>query len=79
MTTYTVTDDKLCSDAAAKRYANADRRILIGVRDTLEILGIPVPDYAKRKTEARTRSCKITAAYAADNPHIPPAPLTYRH
>ncbi|MBL8553263.1 MAG: hypothetical protein JNL41_03215 [Phenylobacterium sp.] len=42
---------------------------MIGLRATLELLGLPLPDYAQRKPPGpRTASAKVIAAmYAADN------------
>ena len=78
MATYTVTDELISSPQAAVHFSTSDRRILIGMRATLEVLGIPVPEYAKRKPTGRPPSRVIAAAYAADNPNQAPAPLTYK-
>ena len=46
----------------------ADRRIMIGLRATLEMLGIPLPEWAERKPTGRKPGRAIMAAYRADNP-----------
>lgn len=77
MAIYTVTDDKISSPAAAA-HLSYDRRVMIGVRNTLEILGIPLPEWVKRKPPGRPPSRAILRALGADNPQQAPAPLTYQ-
>jgi hypothetical protein len=67
MAVYTVTDDMLCSEQAATYFQRADRRVMIGLRASLEILGIPVPDYAKRKPPGVAPSRAVESAYQADH------------
>lgn len=50
MPTLTVTTDLIESQQAATYFTNADRRVMIGLRATLEMLRLPVPEYARRKT-----------------------------
>ena len=77
MATYTVTDDKISSPQAAA-HLGYDARVMTGVRNTLEILGIPLPEWVKRKPPGRPPSRTILQALAADNPNQAPAPLTYK-
>lgn len=77
MAVHTVTDDLLRSNRAAAYFTTADRRVMIGLRAALEMLGIPIPDYAARKPSGRPGARDIIAAHAADNPQPAPAPLTY--
>lgn len=49
-------------------FAQADRRVLIGLRATLELLGIPVPEYAVRKPAGRPPARAVAAAFNADHP-----------
>jgi hypothetical protein len=74
--TYTVTDDRLSSEAAAIHFSTADRRVLIGIRAALELLGVPVPQYALRRSSGRPPSRVIAAACDADNPTY--KPLAYQ-
>jgi hypothetical protein len=74
--TYTVTDDLIRSDKAAQYLGNADRRIRIGFRLALELLGLPVPESAVRKPTGRPPSRMIAAACDADNPTY--KPLAYQ-
>ena len=67
MATYTVADDVLCSEQAASYFQRADRRVLIGLRACLELLNIPVPEYAKRKPPGRPPSQAVAVAYQADH------------
>lgn len=76
MATYTVTDDLIRSPSAEDYFCNADRRVVIGLRATLEMLGIPVPDYATRKPPGRHPAKHIMAAYDGDHPKY--RPLEYR-
>ncbi len=76
MATYTVSDDKLNTPEAADYMASRDRRIMIGFRDALEALGIPVPDYARRQPPVRIAARVLATQYDADNPSY--RPLAYR-
>lgn len=71
MAVHTVNDDILLSPAALAYFSRADRRVLIGLRATLEMLGIPVPEYAERRPPGRPPSRAVTSAYRADNPGEP--------
>jgi hypothetical protein len=68
MAVLTVSTDTLESERAAEYFTRADRRVMIGLRAALEILGLPVPAYAVRHVPGRTPARDVTAAYAADNP-----------
>jgi hypothetical protein len=68
MGTYTVSDDALTSAQAEAYFSRADHRALMGLRATVEILGIPVPDYAVRRKPGRTPAKDVMRAYRADNP-----------
>lgn len=46
----------------------ADRRIMIGLRATLEMLSIPLPEWAERKPTGRKPGRAIAAAFRSDNP-----------
>jgi hypothetical protein len=74
MATYTVTDDILHSDAAAAYFDRADRRIKSGMRATLKMLAIPLPEYARPKAPGQSPAKQVMLAYAADNPA--PRPMT---
>lgn len=76
MTTYTVTDDIIRSPHAEEYFLNSDRRYMIGLRATLEMLKIPVPEYATRKPPGRPPARHIMAAYDADHPRY--RPLEYK-
>jgi hypothetical protein len=49
-------------------FTKADHRILCGCRATLEMLGIPLPEWAKRKPTGPKPGQRIAAAYRQDNP-----------
>ena len=68
MATYTVTDDVLNSEQAQGYFARAHPRALMGLRATLEILGIPVPTYAIRRKPGRTPAKDVMDAIRADMP-----------
>ena len=72
MTTYTVNDDLLTSAQAEAYFEDGDRRIKLGMRACLELLRIPLPEYAKRKpTGPKTKSAAlVAAAYAADHGRV---------
>lgn len=71
MTEITVNDELLNSQAAKEYFSRADGRVMIGVRATLEMLGIPVPEYARRKPTGRPPSRSINAAFKVDHPGEP--------
>jgi hypothetical protein len=58
------------SPQAEAYFARADRRVMIGLRATLEMLGIPIPDYAHRRKPGPTPASAALAAFAADNPTL---------
>lgn len=49
-------------------FSKADHRIMCGCRATLEMLGIPLPDWARRKPTGPKPGRAIAAAFRADNP-----------
>jgi len=63
-------DTSVLSTDYAETYftERADRRIMIGLRATLEMLCIPLPEWAERKPTGRKPGRSIAAAYRADNP-----------
>lgn len=74
MATYEIDDEILNSDAAAGYFERADKRALMGLRATCEILGLPLPDYALRRKPGRTPAGDVRNAYAVDHPV--PRPMT---
>jgi hypothetical protein len=78
MYTDTVTPDVLNSPQAAEYFTRADRRVMIGLRACLEMLGLPVPDYAKRRMPGATPAKAMLAAYHADNPQPRPIVIAGR-
>lgn len=67
MAVFTINDDIITSEAAKGYFCQADRRVMIGLRAALEMLGIPVPDYAKRRQPGLPPSRSVQAAYRADH------------
>jgi hypothetical protein len=53
---------------ASEYFSKADHRILCGFRVALEMLGIPLPEWAQRKPTGPKPGKAIAAAYRADNP-----------
>ena len=53
---------------ATDYFTKADHRILCGCRATLEMLDIPLPDWAQRKPTGPKPGRAIMAAFRADNP-----------
>ena len=53
---------------ATDYFTKADHRILCGCRATLEMLGIPLPEWAQRKPTGPKPGKAIMSAYRADNP-----------
>lgn len=70
-TTIQVDYSVIYSPQAEAYFARADRRATIGLRAALELLGIPVPDYATRRKPGRTPARDVLAAYGADHPKQP--------
>lgn len=68
MATYNVSDDALNSEAARQYFTRADRRIVIGLRYALEMLKLPVPEYAHRRERGPSPARAVLTAYRADNP-----------
>ena len=68
MASHTVTDDVLHSASAETYFTHADRRVMIGLRATLELLGLPTPEYARRRKPGPAPARAVTAAFQADNP-----------
>jgi len=65
----TLVDISVIYSAAAEAYfTNADRRILSGLRATLDMLRVPYPDYAERQARRPLPGKAIIAAYDADHP-----------
>lgn len=59
--------DRLHDPRVAQHIANVDSRITGGFRLALEVLGISLPDYAKRKPAGRPSIAKLMAAADADS------------
>lgn len=68
MGTATVTTDIINSPQAQAYFTRADRRVMIGLRAALEMLRLPVPEYALRRKSGPTPAKATLAAYEADNP-----------
>ena len=58
----------LDTPGAEAYFTKADPRIMCGCRATLETLGIPLPDWAKRKPTGPKPGRAIAAAFRADHP-----------
>lgn len=78
MATFTVTDDIINSEQAEAYFIRADRRVMIGLRAALELLGLPTPEYARRRKTGPTPAKAAMAAYHADNPQRRPMVLAAR-
>lgn len=68
MTNYTVDADVLYSARAEDYFTNADRRVMIGLRAGLELLGLPLPDYAIRRKPGWTPALEVQRAFRTDYP-----------
>ncbi len=68
MNTHTVSTLIINSRHAQDYFTNGDRRIMIGLRAALEMLALPVPDYARRKMPGQSPAKAAFAAFSADNP-----------
>ena len=66
--THSITDDILNSLAAERYFTQADSRIMIGLRATVEMLGLPTPEYARRRKPGPTPAKSVAQAFMADNP-----------
>jgi len=78
MATHSITDDILNSLAAETYFTRADSRIMIGLRATVELLGLPTPEYAKRRKPGPTPAKRVATAFQADNPVARPTALQPR-
>ncbi len=67
MPTHTVSDDILLSSQAEEYFNRADRRTRAGLRTALELLGLPLPDYAKRRLPGPRAGQGVLAAYHAEH------------
>ncbi|MDJ0278438.1 hypothetical protein QLH51_16700 [Sphingomonas sp. 2R-10] len=67
--------DRIHDPRVAAHIENVDSRVRGGFRLCLDILGIPLPDYAKTKPAGRPSIAKLMAAADADSGTI----RTYRH
>lgn len=65
---------RLDDPRVAEHISRVDSRITGGFRLALEVLGIPLPEYAKRKPAGRPSIAKLMAAADADSGTI----RTYR-
>ena len=68
MTIHTVDDTILHSPTAEAYFRGGDRRILIGLRTTLELLKLPTPAYCLRRAPGPKSNAGVALAFAADNP-----------
>ena len=66
MNTVTVNIDRINNRPVADYLASTDRRVTIGVRFTLEALGIELPDFLCRKPAGRPGRAALMAAVDAD-------------
>lgn len=66
--TITIDTTVLDTPGAKTYFTKADRRILCGCRATLEMLGIPLPEWAERKPSGPKPGRAIAAAFRVDNP-----------
>ncbi|ODP36197.1 hypothetical protein [Sphingomonas turrisvirgatae] len=77
MTFHTVNTSALNSVEAEQYFTGTDRRYMTGLRATLEMLGLPLPDYAMRQPAGRRPAKAVMAAYQLDN-HSQRHPAGYR-
>lgn len=68
----------LYSPAAESYFTRADRRVMIGLRATLEMVGLPLPDYALRRERGRSPASRVADAFKADHPTGLPTTLALR-
>ena len=66
MSNVSIDTSRLSDPRIATHLAGADRRIVNGFRLALDILGVPLPDYAERKPAGRPSIAKLMAAADAD-------------
>lgn len=74
----TVDTDVLNTPHVQAYLLNQDRRVLTGLRYTIEALGLPMPDYAARRKPGPTPGKAALAAFYADNPQALPTTLANR-
>ena len=75
MAIFTVDTTRIDNVHVADYLASTDRRVTIGVRFALEMLGLEVPDFLKRKPSGRSSVGALMAALDADIGN----PNSYRH
>jgi hypothetical protein len=66
MTIATIDTSRINNPHVAAYLASTDRRVTIGVRFALEMFGIEVPDFLKRKPSGRSSVATLMAAADAD-------------
>jgi len=62
----TVDTSRIDNKPVADYLASTDRRVTIGVRFALEMFGIEVPEFLKRKPSGRSSVATLMAAVDAD-------------
>ena len=67
MTIATIDTSRVDNERVAAYLASTDRRVTIGVRFTLEALGLPLPDFLCRKPAGRPGRAALMAAADADS------------
>lgn len=67
MTIATVDTGRIDNKRVAEYLASTDRRVTIGVRFTLEALGIQLPDFLQRKPAGRPGRAGLMAAADKDS------------
>ena len=67
MTIATVDTSRIDNPHVAAYLASTDRRVTIGVRFALEMFGIEVPEFLKRKPSGRSSVATLMAAADADS------------
>ena len=78
MATATIDTDIVESPQAQAYFTKADRRVMIGLRATLEMLHLPVPSYAHRGYSGKSPAKIALALYNADHPSVPSTILPER-
>jgi len=67
MSIATIDTGRVDNPRVAAYLASTDRRVSIGVRFTLEALGLPLPDFLIRKPAGRPGRAALMAAADADS------------
>jgi len=62
----TIETSRIDNPQVATYLASTDRRVTIGVRFALEMFGLEVPEFLKRKPTGRSPVAKLMAAVDAD-------------